>query len=149
MKLDFNISLENVLNHFYLDHTDRMLPTTHCLCFCLFHIKVKTKPFHANQRSNPGWIHTVDCWLFFLSLSLSFYYWLEVFNHCCVVCLQVGVVDSPPRVFNSPYSTATSIDYNPTYRMSEFKVCNLVETPFLISMSYGYYFVCFILHFWV
>lgn len=87
------------------------------------------------------------CRLAFL-LSLSFYYWLEVFNHCCVVCLQVGVVDSPPRVFNSPYTTATSIDYNPIYRMSEFKVCNLVETPFLISMSYEYYFVCFILHFW-
>lgn len=48
----------------------------------------------------------------------------EVFNHCCAVCLQVGVVDSPPRVFNSPYSAATSIDYNPMYRMSEFKVCN-------------------------
>ncbi|XP_038589742.1 myosin-9-like isoform X2 [Micropterus salmoides] len=33
-----------------------------------------------------------------------------------------GVVDSPPRVFNSPYSTATSMEYNPMYRMSEFKV---------------------------
>lgn len=43
------------------------------------------------------------------------------------VCLQLGVVDSPPRVFNSPYSTATSMDYNPMSRMSEFKVCNLVE----------------------
>ncbi|XP_028457974.1 rac guanine nucleotide exchange factor JJ [Perca flavescens] len=32
-----------------------------------------------------------------------------------------GVVDSPPRVFNSPYATATSMDYNPMYRMSEFK----------------------------
>ncbi|XP_071321958.1 myosin heavy chain, embryonic smooth muscle isoform [Trachinotus anak] len=34
---------------------------------------------------------------------------------------RVGVVDSPPRVFNSPYTTATSMDYNPMYRMSEFK----------------------------
>ncbi|XP_034752349.1 cingulin-like protein 1 [Etheostoma cragini] len=33
-----------------------------------------------------------------------------------------GVVDSPPRVFNSPYATATSMDYNPLLRMSEFKV---------------------------
>ncbi|KAI9519235.1 hypothetical protein NQZ68_030767 [Dissostichus eleginoides] len=33
-----------------------------------------------------------------------------------------GVVDSPPRVFNSPYSTTTSMDYNPMHRMSEFKV---------------------------
>ncbi|XP_076019617.1 uncharacterized protein LOC143010914 isoform X2 [Genypterus blacodes] len=33
-----------------------------------------------------------------------------------------GVVDSPPRVFNSPYSTAISMDYNPMNRMSEFKV---------------------------
>ncbi|KAL4005071.1 hypothetical protein ACER0C_004784 [Sarotherodon galilaeus] len=32
---------------------------------------------------------------------------------------QMGVVDSPPRVFNSPYSQATSLEYNPTYRMSE------------------------------
>ncbi|XP_039636356.1 uncharacterized protein LOC120545814 isoform X1 [Perca fluviatilis] len=32
-----------------------------------------------------------------------------------------GVVDSPPRVFNSPYATATSMDYNPMSRMSEFK----------------------------
>ncbi|MEQ2245667.1 hypothetical protein ILYODFUR_030333, partial [Ilyodon furcidens] len=36
--------------------------------------------------------------------------------------LKTGVIDSPPRVFNSPYSTTTSMDYNPTYRMSEFKV---------------------------
>ncbi|MED6269610.1 hypothetical protein CHARACLAT_001326, partial [Characodon lateralis] len=35
---------------------------------------------------------------------------------------RTGVIDSPPRVFNSPYSTTTSMDYNPTYRMSEFKV---------------------------
>uniref|UniRef100_A0A8C3AA85 Myosin tail domain-containing protein n=1 Tax=Cyclopterus lumpus TaxID=8103 RepID=A0A8C3AA85_CYCLU len=32
-----------------------------------------------------------------------------------------GVVDSPPRVFNSPYASP-SVDYNPMYRMSEFKV---------------------------
>ncbi|XP_047228343.1 cingulin-like protein 1 isoform X3 [Girardinichthys multiradiatus] len=36
--------------------------------------------------------------------------------------LKTGVIDSPARVFNSPYSTTTSMDYNPTYRMSEFKV---------------------------
>ncbi|KAM9338374.1 uncharacterized protein ABDE67_017932 [Symphorus nematophorus] len=35
---------------------------------------------------------------------------------------RVGVVDSPPRVFNSPYATATSMEYNPMHRMSEFKV---------------------------
>ncbi|XP_044029963.1 cingulin-like protein 1 isoform X3 [Siniperca chuatsi] len=35
---------------------------------------------------------------------------------------RFGVGDSPSRVFNSPYSTATSMDYNPMYRMSEFKV---------------------------
>ncbi|KAM6903058.1 uncharacterized protein FYW49_016566 [Xenentodon cancila] len=34
---------------------------------------------------------------------------------------RVAVVDSPPRVFNSPYATA-SMDYNPTHRMSDFKV---------------------------
>ncbi|XP_070781219.1 cingulin-like [Enoplosus armatus] len=34
---------------------------------------------------------------------------------------RMGTVDSPPRVFNSPYATPTSIDYSPTYRMSEFK----------------------------
>ncbi|XP_062269177.1 cingulin-like [Platichthys flesus] len=34
---------------------------------------------------------------------------------------RLGVVDSPPRVFNSPYTTAASMDYNPMYRMSEFK----------------------------
>ncbi|XP_040914746.1 cingulin-like protein 1 isoform X2 [Toxotes jaculatrix] len=32
---------------------------------------------------------------------------------------RVGVVDSPPRVFNSPYA---SMDFNPMYRTSEFKV---------------------------
>uniref|UniRef100_A0A665W981 Uncharacterized LOC115052331 n=1 Tax=Echeneis naucrates TaxID=173247 RepID=A0A665W981_ECHNA len=35
---------------------------------------------------------------------------------------RFGAVDSPPRVFNSPYSTGTSMDYNPMFRMSEFKV---------------------------
>lgn len=39
---------------------------------------------------------------------------------------QVGVVDSPPRVFNSPYSSALSLDYNPGNRMSEFKVQNIL-----------------------
>ncbi|KAM8743835.1 uncharacterized protein AB9X84_018043 isoform 2-T2 [Acanthopagrus schlegelii] len=34
---------------------------------------------------------------------------------------RLGVVDSPPRVFNSPYATATSLEYNPMHRMSEFK----------------------------
>ncbi|KAK5851664.1 hypothetical protein PBY51_023202 [Eleginops maclovinus] len=32
---------------------------------------------------------------------------------------RFGVVDSPPRVFNSPYSS--SMDYNPMHRLSEFK----------------------------
>ncbi|KAG7498502.1 cingulin 1 isoform X3 [Solea senegalensis] len=35
---------------------------------------------------------------------------------------RLGVVDSPPRVFNSPYTTTASMDYNPVYRMSEYKV---------------------------
>ncbi|KAM4528276.1 uncharacterized protein PAE49_000206 [Odontesthes bonariensis] len=35
---------------------------------------------------------------------------------------RVGVIDSPSRVFNSPYITNTSMEYNPTYRLSEFKV---------------------------
>lgn len=47
----------------------------------------------------------------------------------CAVCLQVGVVDSPPRVFNSPYATAASMDYNPMLRMSEFKVCHGLFLP--------------------
>ncbi|XP_053196503.1 putative uncharacterized protein MYH16 [Scomber japonicus] len=34
---------------------------------------------------------------------------------------RMGVVDSPPRVFNSPYSSALSVDYNTTYRMPDFK----------------------------
>nr|XP_054600651.1 cingulin-like protein 1 [Nothobranchius furzeri] len=34
---------------------------------------------------------------------------------------RAGLIDSPPRVFNSPYTTTTSMDYNPTYRMSEYK----------------------------
>ncbi|XP_047426425.1 uncharacterized protein LOC124997008 [Mugil cephalus] len=34
---------------------------------------------------------------------------------------KAGIIDSPPRVFNSPYATPTSVDYNPMYRMSEFK----------------------------
>ncbi|XP_054469012.1 cingulin [Anoplopoma fimbria] len=34
---------------------------------------------------------------------------------------RCGVVDSPPRVFNSPYATTSSVDYNPMHRMSEFK----------------------------
>ncbi|XP_073334758.1 uncharacterized protein [Pagrus major] len=34
---------------------------------------------------------------------------------------RLGVVDSPPRVFNSPYATNTSLEYNPMLRMSEFK----------------------------
>ncbi|XP_043952694.1 myosin-9 isoform X1 [Gambusia affinis] len=36
--------------------------------------------------------------------------------------LKTGVVDSPPRVFNSPYATTTSMDYTPAFRMSEYKV---------------------------
>nr|XP_046232037.1 cingulin-like isoform X4 [Scatophagus argus] len=34
---------------------------------------------------------------------------------------RLGVVDSPPRVFNSPYTMASSTDYSSIYRMSEFK----------------------------
>ncbi|KAE8284799.1 hypothetical protein D5F01_LYC16234 [Larimichthys crocea] len=35
---------------------------------------------------------------------------------------RMGVVDSPPRVFNSPYTTTTtSMEYNPMHRMSDFK----------------------------
>ncbi|XP_008322532.1 EH domain-containing and endocytosis protein 1 isoform X2 [Cynoglossus semilaevis] len=35
---------------------------------------------------------------------------------------RLGVVDSPPRAFNSPYITTASMEYNPMHRMSEFKV---------------------------
>lgn len=45
----------------------------------------------------------------------------------------MGLADRPPRVFNSPYTT-TSLDYNPIYRMSEFKVCSSAET-LLISVQ--------------
>ncbi|XP_020563579.1 myosin-13 isoform X3 [Oryzias latipes] len=34
---------------------------------------------------------------------------------------RVGFTDSPSRVFNSPYTSATSLEYNPSYRVSEFK----------------------------
>lgn len=34
---------------------------------------------------------------------------------------RLGAVDSPPRVFNSPYTMTSSLDYNPMNRMSEFK----------------------------
>ncbi|XP_069016778.1 myosin heavy chain, embryonic smooth muscle isoform [Embiotoca jacksoni] len=34
---------------------------------------------------------------------------------------RLGVIDSPPRVFNSPYITSTSVEYKPLHRMSEFK----------------------------
>lgn len=74
-----------------------------------------------------------DCWILsfffcFSRLSLPFVIgWIYKVIVVLFVCLQLGVVDSPPRVFNSPYSTATSMDYNPMSRMSEFKVCNLVE----------------------
>ena len=41
----------------------------------------------------------------------------------CVCVFQFGGIDSPPRVFNSPYATtAISMDYNPVYRMSDYKV---------------------------
>ncbi|XP_069370035.1 cingulin-like protein 1 [Paralichthys olivaceus] len=40
---------------------------------------------------------------------------------------RLGAVDSPPRVFNSPYTTAASMDYNPMYRMSEFKVPSVMS----------------------
>ncbi|KAJ0057634.1 hypothetical protein NL108_011575 [Boleophthalmus pectinirostris] len=33
-----------------------------------------------------------------------------------------GMSDSSSRVFNSPYSTTASMDYNPAFRMSEYKV---------------------------
>ncbi|XP_034048301.1 cingulin-like protein 1 isoform X2 [Thalassophryne amazonica] len=35
---------------------------------------------------------------------------------------RMGVVDSPPRVFNSPYITTASMEYSPMHRMSDFKV---------------------------
>ncbi|XP_068191513.1 myosin-11 [Antennarius striatus] len=35
---------------------------------------------------------------------------------------RFGAVDSPLRTFNSPYSTAISMDYNPIHRMSDFKI---------------------------
>ncbi|TNM92405.1 hypothetical protein fugu_019417 [Takifugu bimaculatus] len=35
---------------------------------------------------------------------------------------RVGVGDSFPRVFNSPYSANASLDYNPIHRMSEYRL---------------------------
>ncbi|XP_061589197.1 putative leucine-rich repeat-containing protein DDB_G0290503 [Cololabis saira] len=35
---------------------------------------------------------------------------------------RAGVIDSPPRVFNSPYTMTPTTDFNPTYRLSDFKV---------------------------
>ncbi|XP_054878207.1 uncharacterized protein LOC129353018 isoform X2 [Poeciliopsis prolifica] len=52
--------------------------------------------------------------------------------------LKTGVVDSPPRVFNSPYATTTSMDYTPAYRMSEYKVQGRLS-PATSEMSlYGF-----------
>ncbi|XP_015247214.1 PREDICTED: cingulin-like protein 1 [Cyprinodon variegatus] len=34
---------------------------------------------------------------------------------------RVGAIDSPPRVFNSPYSNTLSMDFHPPFRASEFK----------------------------
>ncbi|XP_072228007.1 uncharacterized protein [Leuresthes tenuis] len=34
---------------------------------------------------------------------------------------RLAAIDSPPRVFNSPYITTTSMEFNPSYRLSEFK----------------------------
>ncbi|XP_035996590.1 cingulin-like protein 1 [Fundulus heteroclitus] len=33
---------------------------------------------------------------------------------------RAGLIDSPPRAFNSPYTTS-SLEYNPSYRVTEFK----------------------------
>lgn len=43
-------------------------------------------------------------------------------HHIVIFFIQVGVIDSPPRVFNSPYSSTLSLEYAPINRMSEFKV---------------------------
>ncbi|KAK2818844.1 hypothetical protein Q5P01_024405 [Channa striata] len=40
---------------------------------------------------------------------------------------RVGFGDSPSRVFNSPYSTAGSIDFNQMYRMSEYKAPGILS----------------------
>ncbi|XP_036385662.1 cingulin-like protein 1 isoform X1 [Megalops cyprinoides] len=39
---------------------------------------------------------------------------------------RMGGFESPPRVFNSPY-TSPSIDFNPSYRMSEYKVQDVLS----------------------
>lgn len=44
------------------------------------------------------------------------------------MCLQVGVGDNFPRVFNSPYSANASLEYNPIHRMStEYRVGNQLK----------------------
>lgn len=97
------------------------------------------------QTNTRGQIYSQSALCYIVvSLSPFFIDWTHEIIVVLFVCLQLGVVDSPPRVFNSPYTTATSLDYNPMYRMSEFKVCNLEEKT--NSIAYIDYFVL-VLHF--
>lgn len=81
---------------------------------CSFYVDVRKAIVAVSALLNSHF----DPWALFVFFK-SLHFWLFFFFF-----LQMGVVDSPPRVFNSPYSQATSLEYNPPYRMSE-KVCKL------------------------
>ncbi|KAM6901522.1 uncharacterized protein PEZ65_019644 [Lycodopsis pacificus] len=49
-----------------------------------------------------------------------------------------GAADNPPRVFHSPYSTTASVDYNPMYRMSEFKASSGLSPANSEMNMYGF-----------
>ncbi|XP_062340033.1 cingulin-like protein 1 isoform X1 [Osmerus eperlanus] len=50
---------------------------------------------------------------------------------------RFGGIDSPPRVFNSPYATAVSMDYNPVYRMADYKSLEGRSSP--VNSEYNLY----------
>lgn len=58
----------------------------------------------------------------FCAFVLSIFFLPGGIHHIVIFFIQVGVIDSPPRAFNSPYSSALSLEYAPINRMSEFKV---------------------------
>ncbi|KAK9532910.1 hypothetical protein VZT92_010271 [Zoarces viviparus] len=51
---------------------------------------------------------------------------------------KFGAADNPPRVFHSPYSTTASVDYNPMYRMSEYKVSSGLSPATSEMNMYGF-----------
>lgn len=58
----------------------------------------------------------------FVLLSFLIFFMPGSIHHIVIFFIQVGFIDSPSRVFNSPYSSALSLEYAPINRMSEFKV---------------------------